>query len=397
MRATLLALVVCAAILALLSLSPGEAAAIDRNFAGSAQLDYMFVPTQPGADAYAGTGNYAFDGFTLEATTKVAVDISDHLSANVKACFGCHGFELDMAYFDYRVVDELNVRFGRFSPSFGSFNLRHDTANHKLSDKPLPYDMGRMLRQRAWNYGVIPSPFPDNGIEVNGTHWFGQKASFDYAAYAIAGFRAGPNPDRHRLHALAFLGQQLLRRQQRAPDGRRGLSFTYKLGPLSDMTLGASGMYGTYDADNKLAYLILGGDVVFRFNRTNVRAEYLVRRTDMDVSDPARFAYTVPATGGNFFVKHGAYVEVEQPLSRNLNLIGRVDGLLRVGNFLADPSGQTPLSFHSGILRYTVGTSFALERGVRVKLSGELWKFTDTDASGHDTEVSAHAGLVATF
>ena len=33
-----------------------------------------------------------------------------------------------MGYFDYRLMDELNVRVGRFSPSFGSFNLRQDPA-----------------------------------------------------------------------------------------------------------------------------------------------------------------------------------------------------------------------------------------------------------------------------
>ena len=74
---------------------------------------------------------------------KLAVDLTDHVSANVKVCYGCHGFEADMAYFDLRVGDELNFRVGRFSPSFGAFNLRHDPANHKLADKPLPYDMGR--------------------------------------------------------------------------------------------------------------------------------------------------------------------------------------------------------------------------------------------------------------
>jgi len=51
--------------------------------------------------------------------------------------------------------------------------LRHDPANHCLSDKPLAYDMGRMLRLRDWNLGVLPSPFPDNGVEASGRHWFG--------------------------------------------------------------------------------------------------------------------------------------------------------------------------------------------------------------------------------
>jgi len=59
----------------------------------------------------------------------------------VKVCYGCHGFEVGMAYFDFRVVDELNFRVGRFIPAFGDFPLRHDPANHRTSDKPLAYDM----------------------------------------------------------------------------------------------------------------------------------------------------------------------------------------------------------------------------------------------------------------
>ena len=78
---------------------------------------------------------------------------------------------------------------GRFSPSFGSFNLRHDPANHRLSDKPLPYDMGRMLRLRGWNLGVLPSPFPDNGLELGGKLSFSSGSSLDYAAYAVSGFK----------------------------------------------------------------------------------------------------------------------------------------------------------------------------------------------------------------
>ncbi|HEX8789807.1 MAG TPA: hypothetical protein VF765_02565, partial [Polyangiaceae bacterium] len=144
--------------------TPADALGLDANYAGSAQLDYFVVPTEKNLDARA----IGFDGFTLEAALKLTADLSDHLSANVKVCYGCHGFEADMAYFDVRVIDELSFRVGRFSPSFGSFNIRHDPANHRLSDKPLPYDMGRMLRLRTWNLGVLPSPFPDNGLEIDG-------------------------------------------------------------------------------------------------------------------------------------------------------------------------------------------------------------------------------------
>jgi len=33
------------------------------------------------------------NAFTTEASLKLAVDVSEHISANVKLCYGCHGFE----------------------------------------------------------------------------------------------------------------------------------------------------------------------------------------------------------------------------------------------------------------------------------------------------------------
>jgi hypothetical protein len=49
--------------------------------------------------------------------------------------------------------------------------------------------MGRMLRMTSWGLGVLPSPFPDNGVEVSGSHWIGSTVQLDYAAYAVGGFK----------------------------------------------------------------------------------------------------------------------------------------------------------------------------------------------------------------
>ncbi len=372
---------------------PREALAIEHHFAGSAQIDYYFVPTIKDANARP----IGFDGFTLEAAGKVAVDFSDHFSANLKLCYGCHGLETDMAYFDYRVADELNFRFGRFSPSFGAFNIRHDPANHRLSDKPLPYDMGRMLRLRTWNMGVLPSPFPDNGLEVNGTHGFGDGGSVDYAIYAVSGFKGDA-----RGFDLDFVQSRdgnayYIDNNGRPTVGGR-LAMTLKLGSASDATLGASAMRGTFDPDNRLSYTILGGDLSLRLDRTNVRMEYLVRRQELDVSDPTRFLYNVVANG-DFFVKHGAYAEIEQPLSDTVDLIGRVDGMLRVGNVpLVTPApAEGALSARSSVLRYTLGSAFAVEQNLRVKVSAELWQFSDPDAAGLRIAAGLHLAAVGTL
>jgi len=371
---------------ALAALTPRSSLGLERNFAGSAQLDYKFLATQPQASATP----LAVNGFVTELALKMAVDISDHFSTNVKVCYGCHGFELAMGYIDYRVADELNFRVGRFSPSFGAFNLRHDPANHHLIDKPLPYDMGRMLRNAQWAGGVLPSPFPDNGIEVNGTHWFGSALELDYAVYAVTGFKADRQAydldfDQSR---TAFYWDN----NNRPTVGGR-VATTFRLTPVSDITFGASGQYGKFDPDLKFAYAIVGGDISFRSGRTDLRLEYLARRQEFDTSNPAALRYELPRRRSDFFVKHGAYVELKQPLLSWLDLIGRVDGMFREGNVVV----ESPLSQKSTVLRYTVGTMFTLEQGLRAKVAAELWDFSDPGEGGRHTDVTLHAALVGTY
>jgi hypothetical protein len=387
-RTPLLAMLLVVAA-ALAALTPRSSLGLERNFAGSAQLDYSFLPTQltPRAE---GNQAYPLNRFVAEVALKMAVDISDHFSANVKVCYGCHGFEMPMGYIDYRVADELNFRVGRFSPSFGAFNLRHDPANHHLVDKPLPYDMGRMARWEQWNGSVLPSPFPDFGAEINGTHWFGSSLELDYAIYAVGGFKAdrGAFDLDWSLNRMPFYWDN----NNRPTTGAR-IATTFRLSTISDVTFGASGQYGKFDPELKFAYAIVGADVSFRSGRTDLRFEYLARRQEFDTSNPGALRYEVPRRGGDFFVKHGAYVELKQPLTPWLDLIGRVDGMYREGNVQL----ESPLAQKSTVLRYTVGTMFTLEQGLRAKLSAAIWDFSDAGHNGQHTDVSVHAALVGTY
>jgi hypothetical protein len=378
---TLLAILV-ATLAAIFTSAPAHA--VDRSFAGSAQLDYHFVPGRAAA-----RDRNVFDGFTLEAGLKLSVDVSDRFSANVKVCVSCHGLEMDMAHVDYRVADELNVRVGRFSPSFGSFNLRHDPANHRLSDKPLAYDMGRMLRLRDWNMGVLPSPFPDNGIELNGTHWFGSKVQLDYAVHAVSGLK-GDGADLDFVRSRA--GNLYYVDNNRYPSFGGRAALTFRLSETSDATLGASALGGLLDDEDLLRYFIFGADLSMRLGKATLRAEYLVRRQDLDVRDPRRYKYTIEP-GATYFNKHGAYAEVEYQVAKDLDLMGRFDVLYRAGNVLAN----SPLSARSGVFRSTVGIAYNLERGLRVKTSTEFWSFSDVDALNRRNAVSFHLGLVGAF
>jgi hypothetical protein len=371
---------------ALLRASP--AAAVERNFAGSAQLDYLFAPEEP-----SGTGNRSvYDGFTTEVALKVAADVSDHMSANVKVCYGCHGFELPMAYFDYRVADELAFRAGRFSPSFGAFNIRHDPANHATSDKPLPYDMGRMLRLRDWNLGVLPSPFPDNGVEVNGTHWFGERVQLDYAVYAVSGFRAPENANDLTWALSQTRGGNRVDNNGRPAGGGR-VAATFRFGEGNDLTVGASVMGGTWDPANRYTYLIGGGDVAARIGRTQLRLEYLARRQTFAPDPTVPYKLVVPPSGEESFEKHGAYLEIERSMTDTVTLLVRADGLYRAGNIPV----ASPLAARAAVGRGTVGGTLAIAPGLRLKASAELWAFLNDVHANSEVDLAFHLAVVGTF
>jgi hypothetical protein len=354
-----------------------------HNFAGSVQIDYLAVPTEEIA------ADQAFDGATVELSLKLAIDFGDRVSANVKVCVACHGLEVGLASFDLRVVDALNVRDGRFIPAFGSFPIRHDPANHRTSDKPLPYDMGRMLRLREWNLGVLPAPWVDNGVEVSGT-LFGRHGQLDYAVYGVSGPKAGADaldfdfirsrsPDRYYLD----------NNSEPSVGGR--LAGTVDLGGSASVSLGASAMTGRYDPEKKLAFVVAGADLVVQLGSAFLRAEYLVRRTEMSLGDDpeARFRYGPGEDGrfDDFFLKDGFYGEVEVPLG-DFELLGRVDGLRRFGNVPA----TSPLRSESVLLRETAAIAYRLPGGLRLKTSVEYYDFSD-----FEDQVALHLGIAGAF
>jgi hypothetical protein len=373
------------AAVAVVAASLPQASGQDRNFAGSVQAGYLYVH-DPDFDAR----KRALDGFSTELSVKLAVDFDEHVSTNVKLCFGCHGFEVGMAYVDLTVVDELRFRVGRFTPAFGEFTLRHDPANHRTVDKPLPYDMGRMVRLREWNLGVLPAPYVDNGIEVGGTHWFGLAFQLDYAAYAVGGLRGdndGLDLDFVQSRGSSFY---VIDNNSRPTVGGRVAGTLDLSAAETSFTVGASGMYGFYDPDHKLSYALGGVDAYARIKSLELRAEYLLRRTEMSLGgDPdTRFKYGPRANGryDRYMLKDGFYVEGLLPVLPRLELVARFDGLRRIGNVPV----TSALRKSSAVLRYTMGADVSVGRGVRIKLAGEFYDFSD-----FQDEIAATLGIVA--
>jgi hypothetical protein len=101
------------------------------------------------------------------------------------------------------------------------------------------------------------------------------------------------------------------------------------------------------------------------------------------------------------FDKHGYYLEIERSMTDVIGLVGRVDGLYRVGD--VDPNST--LAPQAAIIRYTGGATFAVVPGWRIKASGELWAFSSNAAwglvEGHPTydqlELGLHLAVVGTF
>ncbi len=367
-------------------LPPAAAApdrAASRNFAGSVQLDYLALMRRHV------TPDKAFVGPTVELSLKLAMDLGENVTANVKVCYACHGFEVGMAYFDLRANDELNVRVGRFSPAFGSFPLRHDPANHSTSDKPLAYDMGRMVRFRDWNEGILPAPYVDNGVEVNGSHSFGP-TQLDYAAYAMAGPKGNSsNFDFDFTRSRSGDAYYVDNNGEPIVGGR--VSLNIDLAARTNLTLGGSAMAGHYDDAGALRFSIVGADATLQLGRTFLRAEYLARWTHFSRGDDpdTRFKFGPGADGtySTFVFKDAFDIEIEHPINR-VSAIARVDGLRRRGNVLAD----SLLSNDSTVLRITAGVAVRLFASLQLKSSIERYVFND-----FADETALHLGLAGPF
>jgi hypothetical protein len=355
-----------------------------RNVAGSVQLDYLAVPTDRHAR------DTTLDGPTIELSLKYTRDITKDVTASVKVCFACHGFEAGAAYVELRVADELRFRVGRMTPAFGAFPLRHDPANHQTSDKPLPYDMGRMIRRVEWNEGILPAPWVDNGVEASGTH-FWDGGQLDYAVYAMGGPKSGPQATDFDFTLSRSSAQYYVDNNSQPTVGGR-ISTTLDLDDDdATLALGASAMAGRYDPARTLGFAMGGVDAVLSLGGVFLRAEYLLRATQLYVGpDPqTQFKYGPGANGryADYFLKDGFYVEGELPIGR-LSVLARWDGLRRVGNVLA----SEPLSSAASVLRYTGGLAYKLGAGVRLKASGEYYQFSD-----FANEVALHLGVAMPF
>ena len=249
---------------------PQGARSQESNFAGSIQTNYLWVPSDDEAR------RQTFDGFTNELSLKVAVDSDRPCLCQRQALLRLPRLrDRDGVLRSARGRSSSTSASAASCPSFGDFPLRHDPANHRTSDKPLPYDMGRMLRMREYNMGVLPSPYVDQGAEINGTHWFGEVVQLDYAAYVVGGLRA--DQDDADLDWIQSRSTYYVDNNSEPAVGGR-IAMTLDVSDAVMFTLGGSGMAGHADPKREQEYAIVGVDLYARLDVIDLRAEYLIRR-----------------------------------------------------------------------------------------------------------------------
>jgi hypothetical protein len=330
---------------------PGPAAAARWNWSGSAAMNHKSLRGVSHPEEIATAGS------TVEWSLKATVDASDKVTINAKLCSGCHGLFMDQASMELRWREPANVEAGRINVPFGDFYLRHDPASQLLPSKPLPYEMGHMLRYQSneFNLGVLPMPYTDSGLSVFGDHWFGQAVQLWYAVYAVNGFRSGVARD------FTFKDQTNI---SGYTDNNRDTSWgTHVSFSHGDATLGASYLSGAYDPAAAYRYEVWGVDASMAIRALRLRYEYLERATDVD-ADGAR----------DVLRKKGFYLQAELATGEHVTLVGRLDGLLRKG-----PAIGTDNDENSGIIRGTAGVSIAPTADSALRLDYERWRFTDFD------------------
>jgi hypothetical protein len=366
----------------------GAARASDDNVivSGSVYVDYWRIQ-EPTVAARAP------QSVSPEASLKVQVDIHDDLSFSTKACFSCHGIELDHLYLDYTPKTWFNVQAGRIAVPFGEYANRVDPSGHKTASAPLIYDMGRMAfgEKSAMNLGVIPQPYADTGVMIYGMKWLGEFMQVWYGLYGVAGFRGGNDLDFTALRAIYYTDNN----QEPAGGARLALSFGSEANSfIGDVSIGASGTGGRYDRQNRLMYVALGADASMRVGPVTLRGEYAIRRTDVD---PAAKGYRYELVD-DFVNKEGWYAELEHPIGKYLGAVYRYDELRRSGV----PLPGSELTPESLLVRYTAGLVVTPAAAVYVKVGWEYW--TDSSVIGTRAGTtpftdfhSAHLGFGGAF
>ena len=315
------------------------------------------------------------EGFIGEYSLGGTYHIDKKMTVVVRACLGCHDFQVQNAYVDWEINDNWTFRAGRIPVPFGGFSRRTSPAHVESSTKPLPYIMGGMVQEKAFNMGIVPAPFIDNGAAMNGKFWITKTTELSVEVGVVRG-----------LKGFTTDVDYVVTREPKDSNGEPAVAGRV-LVTADPITAGASATWGRYDPDAELDYVMASVELQVRLGAFNLRLEGVLRDTD----------YFTPTQSIETSRRTAYVIQVDGPIADGLRGFVLHDAM-KVDNIFLGPAGPanaaSPLTTDDSntITRFAGGVVYSLRPGLTIKGSVEYW-----DPSDFEKAIVLHVGVVVEY
>lgn len=285
------------------------------------------------------------------------------LSASVRACWGCHGIELEQAFLEWRPASFFSLKAGRMDINAGSFNARHDFNTRRTISKPLTRIMGNMVRQDEFNLGILPAPYVDNALSA-GLDIDAGFMGWNLEGIIMTGLKGGS-----AANDIDFLQSRQFADVNNEPSLGARMGFE-----LPMLSLNFAYLWGNYDPEGRRSYNLVSADARLRLGPLTLEGEFAWRETE--------FANTGSPGGEAHFQKFGWWVMLDWQVVAGLHLTAAADALY-VTNIFLGSFGPTPdpvqavTDDKNRIVRLLGGVSYVTVGGLLLRLNAEYWEFTD--------------------
>ncbi|MFQ5890317.1 MAG: hypothetical protein ACE5JR_09735 [Gemmatimonadota bacterium] len=172
---------------------------------------------------------------------------------------------LEYGYLAYTGIRNLRLAAGKFIIPFNRWNKDlHPTWVSKMPGRPLVYS------------NVFPSTYSDVGVWATGGLSIGIGNRFTYDLYVVNGLEGDPD-------ASSFRGLRGNDREKQFKDDNKAVGGRLGVELASGLGLGFSGYTGEYAPDLQMSFV--GGDIDYRLEELELRAEVVHARQDLTTGD----------------------------------------------------------------------------------------------------------------
>lgn len=301
------------------------------------------------------------------------------LSGRVTTCTSCHSDRTNGSGFTFEIVEasakfdllykikerrkelgckdpcewDASIKAGRLVVPFGAFASMSHPGVYRTLTNPLMFAMGRQVNPDGNRPPVLPMPFSDEGVDLNGKIPIYDEIYSTIDVYAVNGLQGFGN-------GVQFSPSRSYTDNNRLPSvgGRATIG-------NSDLRFGSSWMTGRMEPDgaDPLGSKLRGVDFTWRYEQFfRAYAEYAIRKNDTDVNvEQSAWGY----------VAETELLVWEDP---NINFLLRYDTL--------DTRGRRD---NTSIDRFTWGVNTTLPGGSLLIFNHERWNYATQDVP--DTDV----------